>query len=83
MADEINVLDYLREQFARVHARFDDVDRRLDELTLRVGRLVLMARNQDEAMKEMRSQSGEMLGAMSAINNRLERIERRLDLVEG
>jgi hypothetical protein len=42
-----------------------------------------MAQNHDEAMKEMRREFGEMLGAMSAINNRLERIARRLDLVEG
>jgi phage shock protein A len=87
MADEnpAAALDWrlLGQQVTETRLRIGQLDGRVNELGRDIKVLMLMARNQDEAMKEMRSQFGEMLGAMSAINNRLERIERRLDLVEG
>lgn len=37
MTDEPNVLDYLREQFARLHQRMDKADARQDEMITRIG----------------------------------------------
>jgi hypothetical protein len=39
MSDETNVLDFLREQFARVHARFDRIATRLDEVVTQLGQV--------------------------------------------
>jgi hypothetical protein len=88
MADEnptAKTVDWrpLGQQVAETRLRVGHLEGTANEIRRDVRLVLLMAQNHDEAMKEMRREFGEMLGAMSAINNRLERIERRLDLVEG
>jgi tetrahydromethanopterin S-methyltransferase subunit G len=65
MADD--VLDFLREQFMRVNGRLDKIDFRLDEITARLGLLEHGYAN--------------LSARVDFMNQRLERIERRLDLV--
>jgi uncharacterized protein Yka (UPF0111/DUF47 family) len=83
--DSAAALDWrlLGQQVTETRLRVGHLEGVANEVRRDVRLVLLMAQNHDEAMKEMRREFGEMLGAMSAINNRLERIEHRLDLVES
>lgn len=74
------VLDYLREQFARLNARMDDlradmgeVKQRLTTMEIQVGSLAAT-----EA-----SHYGQTMQRFDGMEARLDRIERRLDLVDA
>jgi predicted nucleic acid-binding Zn-ribbon protein len=69
------VLDYLREQFARVHVRFDRLD--ADVLNLKVRMSAV-----EVELGHLRIGIGEVNGRIDRIESRLGRIERRLDLVD-
>lgn len=75
MADE-NVLDYLREQFARVHARFDGIERTLAEHTVRLARL-------EREVANLHVDWADLSARLDRFERRLERIEQRLRLIEG
>jgi hypothetical protein len=83
--DSAAALDWrlLGQQVTETRLRVGHLEGVANEVRRDVRLVLLMAQNHDEAMKEMRREFGEMLGAMSAISTRLDRIERRLDLVEG
>jgi len=81
MADDPNknVLDYLREQFTRVHTKLDqqiadlgDVKRRLTTLEIQFGQFVATEQ----------SHYGNTMQRLDGFDGRLDRIERRLDLVD-
>lgn len=70
------VLDYLREQFARVHSRFDRIE---DDL----GNLKVRATVLEAEFGHVRVALAELNGRVDRIDKRLDRIERRLDLVDA
>ncbi len=63
-----NVLDYLREQFARVHIK---LDRLTDDMTNVKVRLTLLE-----------AESGHIRLALAEVNSRLDRTDKRLDRIE-
>jgi hypothetical protein len=74
------VLDFLREQFGRVHARFDrlagdvtEIKQRLTTLEIQVGNLA----------GTEGSHYAQVMLRMDRLDARLERVERRLDLVDA
>ena len=70
-----NVLDYLREQFARMHLRFDRID--ADVLNLKVRMSAV-----EVELGHLRIGIGEVNGRIDRMETRLDRIERRLDLTD-
>jgi tetrahydromethanopterin S-methyltransferase subunit G len=80
MADNANVIDFIREQFARVHRRFDEFDTwrrettpRLSTIERQIGHLIAIDQEHYASLSER----------LDNVTQRLERIERRLDLVEA
>jgi len=69
-------LDYLREQFARVHVALADIKETQREHTSRLGRL-------ERSLADVQVQLAEFSVRMDRFGTRVERIERRLDLVDG
>lgn len=78
MADEnsTQVLDYLREQFSRLHSRLDGHDRKFEEVILRLGRV-------EREVVNLHGDFANQSIRLDNLSDRLDRIERRLDLVEG
>ncbi len=76
MADEQNVLDFLREQFARTHTKLDLIGNDVTNLKVRVSGLEADAGH-------IRVGMGELNARLDRVDNRLERIERRPDLVNS
>jgi len=76
MNDEPQVLDYLREQFARVHTALADIKEIQREHTSRLGRL-------ERGLADVQVQLAEFSVRLDRFGAHVERIERRLDLVEG
>lgn len=82
MADQQDtaVLDFLREQFARMDARFDRMERLQRETLTRLARI------EDGVTKLRRDQADDAAAVMDVqhrvdrMGERLDRIERRLDL---
>lgn len=72
MADT-TVIDYLREQFARLHERLDTIDRRIDELTTRTARL-------ERSIADLHVALAEQSARIDHVDARCARIERRLEL---
>ena len=77
MSDDPNkeVLDFLRLGFDRVDAQLVTIDRRLDELTTRVGRL-------ERSVADLHVALAEQSVRIDGIDARCARIERRLELVD-
>jgi hypothetical protein len=71
--DPIPVLDFLREQFARVHQRFDRLDADLLNLKVRVSAV-------EVEPGHLRIGLGEVNGRIDRMEVRLTRIERSFDL---
>jgi tetrahydromethanopterin S-methyltransferase subunit G len=77
MSDDRNseVLDFPREQFARVHAKLDLIGNDVSNLKGRVSGLEADAGHTRVALAELNAR-------VDRVDMRLERIERRLDLVD-
>jgi len=75
MTDEPNVIDYLREQFARLHSRLGHTDTLLDEVIVRLGSVVRDIAGLKVAFAGMQVR-------LDPMTRKLDRIERRLELVE-
>ena len=77
MSDNPNteVLDYLREQFARVHVKLDRVIEDVGNLKVRVSALEAEAGYVRVGLAEVNSR-------LDRMDRRIDRIERRLDLVD-
>jgi hypothetical protein len=78
MADEI--LDFLRERFNRVETRLERID-----LTLREHgqRLTILEAQMAQLSASEQGHYAAIMQRLDGTNDRLERLERRLDLVEG
>ncbi len=63
-----NVLDYLREQFARVHTKLDRISGDVTNLKVRVSSL--------------EADSGHMRIGLAELNSRLDRMDARLERME-
>jgi len=75
-----NVLDYLREQFARVHQRLDAIDRRLDETTKRLTSIEREIAGMQRTLADRAETAVNDRTRMDDFDARLSRIERRLEL---
>jgi len=77
MSDNPNteVLDYLREQFARVHVKLDRVIADVGDLKVRVTSL-------ETAVAGLHGDFANQSARLDRMDARLDRIERRLDLVD-
>lgn len=73
MSDQRDVLDYLREQFARVHEKLDRVIADVGDLKVRVTSL-------ERAVAGLHGDFANQSARLDRIDLRLERIERRLEL---
>lgn len=76
MSDAPNVLDYLREQFARVHVK-------LDRLSDDVGNLKVRMTSVESQVALIHGDFANQSGRLDRIEGRLDRIERRLDLADA
>jgi predicted nucleic acid-binding Zn-ribbon protein len=76
MSDTPTVLDYLREQFARVHIK-------LDRLTDDVANLKVRMTSVETQVALLHGDFANQSGRLDRIENRLDRIERRLDLADA
>jgi predicted nucleic acid-binding Zn-ribbon protein len=76
MSDTPNVLDYLREQFARVHVK-------LDRLSDDVGNLKVRMTSVESQVALIHGDFANQSGRLDRIEARLDRIERRLDLADA
>jgi tetrahydromethanopterin S-methyltransferase subunit G len=75
-----NVLDYLREQFARVHQRFDRLTDDVSELKRRMTTLEIQVGN---LAGTEGSHYAQVMLRLDRVDVRLDRIERRLDLTDA
>ena len=75
MSDNKEVLDFLRLRFARIEERMDKSDGRIDEVINRLGRV-------ERLVADLHGQGAEHSVRMDRIAQLIERIERRLDLVQ-
>ena len=73
MSDSVG-LDYLREQFARVHARLDVIQGDITNLKVRMSALEAEAGHTRIGLAELNSR-------LDRMDARIDRIERRLELV--
>ncbi len=83
MSDRPEVLDYLREQFARLHKRLDDSDRwqiETGKRLLAIERSIAVVRRDAVLDVEQVIAVRETVDTLAA---RVARIERRLDLAEA
>lgn len=76
MEKEATVLDYLREQFARLHTKLDRIAGDVTNLKVRMSGLEADAGYSRVAM-------GEINARLDRMDDRLERVERRLNLVDS
>jgi hypothetical protein len=76
MSETPNVLDYVREQFARVHVK---LDRLSDDVGNRKVRMTSVERQVALIHGDFANQSGRL----DRIESRLDRIERRLDFADA
>lgn len=74
-----DVLDFLREQFGRVHAKLDRLGDDVRELKQRVTTLEIQV---GSLVATESSHYAQTMLRMDRLETRLDRIERRLDLVE-
>ncbi len=74
MSDSANVLDSLREQFARVNAKLDIVQGDVTNLKVRMSAL-------DAEAGHVRIGLAEVTGRVDRMDARIDRIKRHLDLV--
>jgi chromosome segregation ATPase len=65
---DASVLDYLREQFARVNTRLDGIDGDLTNLKAR--------------MSAFAAESGHLRVGMAELNSRFDRMDARIDRIE-
>lgn len=79
MSDPTNVLDYLREQFKRIHDKIDVLRAEVGEVKQRLTALEIQSGN---FMASEQSHYGAGMQRFDRLETRLDRIERRLDLVE-
>jgi archaellum component FlaC len=75
MSENKDVLDYLREQFARVHTRFDRIDADMRDLKVRMTSV-------EDRIAGLHGDFANQSRRLDRIDERLDRIERRLDLVD-
>jgi hypothetical protein len=75
MSEAPDVVDFLRVQFARVHERFDRLERTLDEHTTRLGAL-------ERGVADLWREYGEVQTGLGAINQRLDNLDRRVQRIE-
>jgi tetrahydromethanopterin S-methyltransferase subunit G len=75
-----NVLDYLREQFFRVHQRFDKLEADMGEVKQRLTAVEIQVGNLSGTEA---SHYGATMLRLDRVEQRLDRIERRLDLVDA
>lgn len=80
MADETQVLDYLREQFGRLHARLDEMNSTVREHGRRISHL---EQQMAQLSASLQDHYAIVMLRLDHFSERLERIERRLQLVEG
>ena len=79
MSESANVLDYLREQFARTNDKIDALRADMAEVKQRLTTLEIQSGN---FMASEQSHYGATMQRLDRLESRLDRIERRLDLVE-
>src|SRR6266567_3111717 len=75
MADNGEILDFLRVRFGRMDERFDRIEHKLDEFVTRLGRL-------EREVAAFHTDFAGLSVRLDNIDRRLQRVERRLDLVE-
>jgi tetrahydromethanopterin S-methyltransferase subunit G len=80
MADEnpTQVLDYLREQFARLHSRLDRIEHTLQEHGQRIS---LLEQQMAQLSSSEQGHYAAVMQRLDHLGERIDRIERRLDLV--
>jgi hypothetical protein len=78
-----DVLDFLRSRFARMDERFDKIERVLQEHTDRLARIetTLVGVRRDTA--DLYAYAVSLSQRMDGLNERLDRIERRMGLTEA
>jgi predicted nucleic acid-binding Zn-ribbon protein len=76
MSETPNVLDYVREQFARVHVK-------LDRLSDDVGNLKVRMTSVESQVALIHGDFANQSGRLDRIESRLDRIERRLDFADA
>jgi chromosome segregation ATPase len=72
------VIDFMREQFARVHQRFDKLELTLSEHGTRLQRVEREIVGLHQGMANMHSDYAILNRRLDRVSERLERIERRL-----
>ena len=80
MADDNQVLDYLREQFSRMHSRLDELSVTVREHGRRISHL---EQQMGQLNASLQDHYAIVMQRLDNLSDRLARIERRLDLVEG
>jgi hypothetical protein len=82
MSDRVEVLDYLREQFARLHAKLNDMAQWQSETGARLTAIERhLAGVRRDAVLDAET-TVNVQAQVSRLGDRIERIERRLDLVD-
>lgn len=79
-ANLTQVLDYLREQFSRVHSRLDRIEHTQQEHARRISHL---EQQMAQFSASLQDHYAIVMQRLDHLGERLDRIERRLDLVEG
>ena len=75
LADNGEILDFLRGGFGRIDDRFDRIDQKLDEVVTQLGRL-------EREVAGFHADYAGLSVRLDNIDRRRQRVERRLDLVE-
>lgn len=89
MADEskdTGIADFVHERFRRIDGKLDRILDAIETLTRRVGsleaRMTTLEQNQAHGFAHLHERIDLMQGQLDKVNERLGRIEKRLDLVE-
>jgi chromosome segregation ATPase len=82
MADDTNVLDFLRKRFARLDERLDRSDSKLAEIIFGVGATETGQASLRRDYAELNANVAHLSVRLDHVADRLERIERRLDLAD-
>jgi len=75
--------EFIFEQMKRFQATLDRVERKLDDLTDRVGRLEIAVASHRREMATTDENTAAISVRVDRINERIDRIERRLELKEA